>query len=170
MVNEASVAGCKAAFAALGALKEVNLQGSQETFVAAFREPQLRGSRGGPDRRLPRGLPRYILEVLFILAVGLVLLVAARARTAGSGGAIGVLALFVAAGFRMLPRSLCWWAARATSGSAPTRWSSSAPRCCGPGVTTLAEEDKPVRLPFSRELRLDGVWFRYPESGGRRPA
>ncbi len=164
VVNEASVAGYKAAFAALGALKEVNLQGSQKVFVAAFREPQLRGSRAGRTAAFLGALPRYVLEILFILAVGLVLLVAAVSGEQGSGGVLGVLALFVAAGVRMLPQVTIL-----VGSASSVRVGSDSVRLVREEVLRARRDHVPEQpdvdpLPFTRELRLDGVWFRYPEA------
>jgi ABC-type multidrug transport system fused ATPase/permease subunit len=164
VVNEASFAGYKAAFAALGALKEVNLQGSQEAFVAAFREPQLRGSRAARTAAFLGALPRYVLEILFILAVGLVLLVASLTEDQGSSGVLGVLALFVAAGFRMLPQ------VTVLVGSASSvRVGADSVELVRAEVLRARHNQVPEqvdveRLPFTRELRLDGVSFRYPGS------
>ncbi len=164
-MNEASVAGWKAAFSALGALKEVNLRGSQEIFVAAFEDAQIRGARAGRMATFLGSLPRYILEVLFILAVGLVLLAGTVQGAAGSGGALGVLALFVAAGFRLLP-SITGLVGEHEQhpGRQRRRRHRARARCCGRAATDRRPARRRSPLPFTRELRLDGVTFRYPGS------
>jgi ABC-type multidrug transport system fused ATPase/permease subunit len=164
VMNEASMAGFKAAFSALGALKEVNLRGSQQKFVEAFRQPQLRGSEAGRTAAFLGSLPRYILEVLFIIAIGLVLLIGAADGSAGTSGALGVLAVFVAAGFRLLPSisSLVASSSNVRVGAA----SVAIVRAEVLRAREFSVDDgpPPARLPFERELRLDAITFRYPSS------
>ena len=164
MINEASMAGWKAAFAALGALKEVNLRGSQETFVAAFREPQLRGAEAGRAASFLGSLPRYILEVLFISAVGLVLLVGALGGQAGSGGALGVLAVFVAAGFRLLPSITGLVASTSNVRVGADSVQIVRAEVLQARTSHPSEEPAGPPLPFADELRLEGVFFRYPDT------
>lgn len=102
LLNASSIRGWRAAFAALGAMKEVNLRGSQAFFVDGYRDAQLQGAHAGRLAGFISGLPKYILEIFFIVAVGLVLLVNASTESQSSA-ALGLIALFVAAGFRLLP-------------------------------------------------------------------
>jgi ABC-type multidrug transport system, ATPase and permease components len=90
-----------AAFAALGGIKEIKVRNSQTFFVDRFREAALRGAHASRTAEILGGLPRYLLEILFILAVGVFLLLGTD--TIGSGSTLGILSLFVAAGFRVLP-------------------------------------------------------------------
>ena len=160
VMNEASVAGYKSAFAALGAVKEIILRGSQPVFVERFESSQLRGAYAGRTASFLGALPKYMLEILFILAIGIIVLASPRAD---GGNQLGMVALFVTAGFRLLP-SVTSLMANATS----VRVGASA-------LDTVHEEvmaaraqtgssgvaDGPVTR-FASELRVDGVWFRYP--------
>lgn len=98
---ESSQAAWRTALAALGGIKEVNLRGSEAFFVGRYRAASMRGAQSGRVAEFLSGLPRYILEILFIIAVGLFLLFGTNAQAGGS--TLGVLSLFVAAGFRVLP-------------------------------------------------------------------
>ncbi|WP_170219221.1 ABC transporter ATP-binding protein [Nocardioides litoris] len=97
----ASMEGYRTAFTAMGAAKELQLRGTQRDFVGRYEEAQLRGASAGRTATFITGLPRYLLEILFVIAIGVVALLGAREDS--QGGPIGLLALFVAAGFRMLP-------------------------------------------------------------------
>ncbi|MCK0110531.1 ABC transporter ATP-binding protein/permease [Ornithinimicrobium sp. F0845] len=99
---EASSAAYRTAFAALGAIKEAKLRGSQPFFVERYREASLRGAYASRTAGFISAIPRYLLEILFILAVGLLLL-SSTLLADGAGEGLGVLALFVAAGLRALP-------------------------------------------------------------------
>ena len=163
-MNDASVAGWKAAFAALGALKEVNLRGAQEVFVDAYREAQLAGSRAGRVAAVLGSLPRYILEVLFILAIGVVLTAGALNGSGGSAGPLGVLAVFVAAGFRLLP-SITGFVGSISN----IRVGADSVDIVRAEVLRAREHpaeqlDDGPPLPFRHTLELRDVTFRYPAS------
>lgn len=102
VMTEAYLQGYKTALGALSALKEIALRRDQTFFVSRYREAQLEGARASRLANFIGGLPRYLLEVLFIIAIGLVVLIGSGSGSGGKG-TIGLLALFVAAGFRLLP-------------------------------------------------------------------
>ena len=161
--SQAAEGAWRTAFAALGGIKELMLRGTQEHFVDAYRSESMRGARATRLRELLGGLPRYLLEILFILGVGLVLFT--NMLTAGSAAtpdAVGLLALFVAAGFRVLP-------------SVTGLLGNVASYKYGAGFLAIvhaevlaarkiesATELRGSPLVFSDELRVDHVSFRYP--------
>lgn len=100
---EASSAAYRTAFAALGGIKEAKLRGSQSFFVGSYREAALRGELAGRLAGFISGAPRYLLEILFILALGGMLVAGTTVSTGEIAGGVGVMALFVAAGLRALP-------------------------------------------------------------------
>lgn len=160
VMTAASVGAWRTAFAALGGIKELHIRGTQEHFVHNYYTASMRASQAGRVAAFLGMLPKYILEILFILAVGLVLLVS----TASSGGSVvGLLALFVAAGFRALPSvtgllgSLSGIKVGAASLDVIHDEVMAARR--------LADQPRQVAsaLPFDRELRLEDVTFRYPD-------
>src|SRR5829696_5783931 len=75
-MNEATVGAWRTAFAALGGIKELHIRGTQEHFVHNYRTASLEATDAGRIANFLGGLPKYILEILFILAVGLIMLVA----------------------------------------------------------------------------------------------
>lgn len=97
----ASKDGYSTALAALGGIKELNLRDTQAHFVERYREASLRGAYAGRTAEFLGGLPKYVLEILFIIAVGVFFVFGADSRNAGS--TVGLLSLFVAGGFRVLP-------------------------------------------------------------------
>lgn len=153
-----------AAFAALGGIKEIKLRNTQSFFVTRFREAATRGARASRTAEILGGLPRYLLEILFILGVGMFLLLTADGL--GSGSTIGVLSLFVAAGFRVLP-SITGLLGNLSSFryGAPYLDILHAEVLASREVEAVAEPAGPP-LPFAHLLELDGVTFRYP--GGDR--
>ena len=101
---DAAQGAWRTAFAALGGIKELKLRGTHDHFIHQYEVESMRGAGAMRTREMLGGLPRYLLEIVFILAIGLILLT--NMLTNGSGSApenVGLLALFVAAGFRVLP-------------------------------------------------------------------
>ncbi|UZJ24961.1 ABC transporter ATP-binding protein/permease [Rhodococcus antarcticus] len=167
VMTDASLRGFRTAFAALGAVKEVKLRGTQAHFVDNFREAQLRGAYAGRTAGFLAALPKYILEILFIVAVGLVLVLGSRGD-GGTGNAVGLIALFVAAGFRLLP-SVSTLLTNASS----VRIGNDALRIVHAEVRAQTDDHGVFALPvlegtstttFNDRLTVEGVHFRYPGS------
>ena len=153
----------RTAFAALGGLKEVTLRGTQEHFVHAYETASMRGAHANRLREVLGGLPRYLLEILFILAVGLVLLLGTMGPAAGgSAPPVGVLALFVAAGFRVLP-SITGILGSISSVRFGAQFTglAHAEIVAAREAVQVAEAPGPP-LPFTDEIRVEDVSFRYP--------
>lgn len=102
VMAEASKTAWQWVFAAFGSLREGHVRRSQPFFVRHYENVSLRAAHAQRVASFLNTLPRYLMEILFILAVGLLLLTSA-ASGQGQSGAVGLLALFVAAGFRLLP-------------------------------------------------------------------
>lgn len=162
---DASLAGWRTAFAALGGIKELNVRGSQEHFVERYEAAQLRGARAGRVSSFLGALPRYMLEILFIIAIGLVLLVGVLTGAgASSGGTLGLLAVFVAAGFRILP------AVTGLLGSA-SNIKVGAPsldlvhrEVIAARARAVAPEASTQALAFHDVLRVEDLGFTYPDT------
>src|SRR5699024_3426121 len=90
---EASAAAYRTAFAALGGMKEAKLRGSQSFFVDRYWVASHRGARAERTAGFISTAPRYLLEILFILAIGAMLLGGTAIATGESVGGVGVLAL-----------------------------------------------------------------------------
>ena len=162
-MNEATFGAWRTSLAALGGIKELHIRGTQRHFVTRYRDVSFEASDAGRVASFLGSLPKYLLEILFILAVGIIMLLAGTSGGAGSGSTVGLLALFVAAGFRVLPSvtGLLGSITNIRVGTAALdlvhqevmaeRARQRAPRIVGPP------------MPFTQALVLDDVSFRYPE-------
>ncbi len=162
-LTTSSKAGYHAFLSALGGLKEIVLRGSHRHFTEAYERASYRGAEAARRATFYAFLPRYVLEILFILAVGLILLLG---RSGGLGGALATLAVFVAAGLRVLPSlsALLGAVSNVRVGSASlelVRDEVLAARSGRPGGGDANAAGVP--LPFEREIRVEGVTFRYPD-------
>jgi ABC-type multidrug transport system fused ATPase/permease subunit len=89
------------AFQALGGVKEIKVRQRGQHFLDAYGRARMEFALARSSSGFLAELPRYILEIVFILGVALV---AAAVYAANSGPkALSMVALFVAAGFRLLP-------------------------------------------------------------------
>jgi ABC-type multidrug transport system fused ATPase/permease subunit len=164
VMTDASERAWHHALAALFGLRELQLRGSQETFIARYMTVSETGWRAARVAVFLGSLPRHLLEILFILAVGVVIVF--TSNQGGSGSTVGLLALFVAAGFRILPSvtSLLGSLSQVRVGSASlevVRAEVAAARAAERLRLTPVVEPP---LDLSRELRVENVTFRYPTS------
>lgn len=145
----------------LGGVKEIIVRHDAETFAARF--AKARTNLVQIERRLGflGEVPRYVLELSFI--TGVALLVVSTLAIQGPGAAVTSIAVFIAAGFRLLPGIVRMIAA------------ASSVRAGIPGLElVLADLPGYVRLkperredeptPLTGDLVLEGVSFRYPGS------
>jgi ABC-type multidrug transport system fused ATPase/permease subunit len=165
---QAAADAWRSALGALGGRKESKLRSSEEFFVEKYREASLRGAVAGRHAEFMNSLPRYILEILFIVAIG-VILVANTVLAGGAGGfsgGIGMLALFVAAGFRVLPTITVLIGAISN-----LRFGMPYLDLVHEDMTTMDElpprRESQTTMTFNHELRLENLSFRYPGSDRR---
>lgn len=151
----------RSAMTALGALKEIQLRSAQGPFVQQYETAVRRAAQAHRVSGFVAALPRYVLEVLFIVAVGISIVL-----TAGSddGATLALLGVFVAAGFRVLP------ALTGLLGNISTiKVSEESARLVARDWRT-AEADAPRSdaqpLPFEHELVVSEVSFEYPGAAG----
>lgn len=103
-VLESSQLMSKASLQSLTAVKEIKLRHAHGPFVASFSEASNQGARAGVTASLLNDVPKYFLEIVFIVGVGLL---AIGATSSGSPEkAVTLLGIFVAAGTRILPSSV----------------------------------------------------------------
>lgn len=88
----------------LTAVKEIKLRRAHAQFVDEFRRASARGAEAGVTTSLLADLPKYFLEIVFVLGVGVLAVVATTGASAVEG--LVLLGLFVAAGTRILPSSV----------------------------------------------------------------
>lgn len=163
-LSEASVASWRTAFAALGGIKELNIRGTQEHFVQSYREAATQAARANRMATYLNGLPRQVLEILFILGIGLVLAVSmAASATPTSGTSLGMLALFVAAGFRILPAITGLLGASSNIKVGARALDIVHKEVVAARATSPHSSRDGSRLPFNQALRAESISFRYPD-------
>ena len=151
----------KAAFAALGGIKELKVRNTQAVFIERHREAAERGAHASRTAEILSALPRYLLEILFILAVGVFLVLSTR--DLGIGSTIGVISLFVAAGFRVLP-SITALLSHLSNFRFGVPYVGILHHEVLKSREIEAQSEKPgPPLQFADELHLEGLSFRYPD-------
>lgn len=151
--------------AALGALKEIQLRGSQQHFVDAYADATRQAALAQRTTGFLSAMPKYVMEILFILAVGVIL---ATGAVGGQGGGSGlaVLALFVAGGFRALPAISALLGAISTMrvGLPSVDLVRGELARAAAAERTAMPVDTGREVTFSKELRAEAVSFRYPDA------
>ena len=101
---ESSKAVSKSSLQSLTAVKEIKLRHAHKPFVDTFATASDKGARAGVTASLLGEIPKYFLEIVFIVGVGLLAVGAATGNS--SGDSLTLLAIFVAAGTRILPSAV----------------------------------------------------------------
>ena len=101
---DASRAVAKSSLQSLTAVKEIKLRRAQRPFVETFTEASRQGARASATASLLGEIPKYFLEIVFIVGVGMLAVGAASAGTSAAG--LTLLGIFVAAGTRILPSAV----------------------------------------------------------------
>lgn len=102
--REASQAISRSSLQPLTAVKEIKLRRAHQPFIESFREANIRGAEAAVSASILTDIPKYFLEIVFILGVGVLAVVATTGASAEEG--LVLLGLFVAAGTRVLPSSV----------------------------------------------------------------
>lgn len=97
------LAAYRATFEALAGAKEIKVRGTEAAFVEEFAAARHASGRAGARAAFLGELPRFVLEMLFLIVVMIVAVIVWV--TQAPGGALTSLGLFVVAGIRMLPTS-----------------------------------------------------------------
>lgn len=142
--------------------RETRLTSSANRFVETFKAAKLRGAHAGRQTGIMSDIPRYLLEVVFILAIigvaGIMILTGEQAQT------IPVLGVFAAASMRVLPILT-----RATANVATMRTGSAGLRILIDVLDGLRTEgvydESPRSLErFDGDVELRHVSFHYPDA------
>jgi ABC-type multidrug transport system fused ATPase/permease subunit len=100
----ATQATSKITLQALGAGKEIKLRRAHAMFVDGYFGARMEGARARASSTLLSELPKYLLEIVFVLGIGM-LAVGVTATTSSQSGLV-LLGVFVAAGSRILPSAV----------------------------------------------------------------
>ena len=98
---QASLLQFKSAIHAIGGVKEIQLRRNGEYFVGDFAKNKKEAAEAQRVATALGEFPKYALEILFVL--GMALMAVVVFATSGGQSAVPTLALFLAAGTRMLP-------------------------------------------------------------------
>jgi ABC-type multidrug transport system fused ATPase/permease subunit len=152
----------RSAFHALGGVKEIKVRQRTAHFVDEY---EVNRQSFGSAKRVVQFLtdiPRYVLEVVFY--VGVALLTVMVYQGTSSDQVVAELALFVAAGFRVLPSMIRMLSS--VSGVRTGRRGLDlviSDLRAFPGADRSPQADE-ARLPLTEHLRFDHAWFRYPNT------
>ena len=98
---EASQATGRASLQSLSAAKEIKLRSAHEQFVEGYHQARTRGAKARAASAMLQELPKYILDIVFVLGIGLLAVIATSTNSTQS--LLVLLGVFVAAGSRILP-------------------------------------------------------------------
>jgi ATP-binding cassette, subfamily B, bacterial PglK len=160
LLFESNLSVYRSSTEALGGVKEIKLRGSHEFFLDRYRGGRHDLGRATRSRVFFIELPKHVMEIVFILGVGIMTIIVFRGEP--SAQALSLLALFAAAGFRMLPNIV-----RALGSLTMVRSSRQAVDMVlddyrDAVLFTDTYESRP-RLPIQRDLVVENVTFRYAD-------
>ncbi|MGB4135536.1 MAG: ABC transporter ATP-binding protein [Microbacterium sp.] len=151
---------------AFDGFREARLTASGTAFVDGYRDARRRGARAQRTLSVLSELPKYLLEIGFIVAiVGIAgILFATNPGEGGKEHVLSVLAVFAAASLRALPTMN-----RITATFAVIRGGQAGLRIVSEAAWELARgpqhrEAPRTGEPFQGDIELRGVSFRYPDA------
>lgn len=162
LVGATYMAG-RTALQSLGGIREIKLRNEQEVFVDAFMHHREVVGEANRTSSFISEMPKYALEILFILGVGIMTVAAYSGNDPEA--ALGILAVFAVAGFRLIPSTV-----RLLGSVNVVRNGLPSLDLIEPDIEGARRDrkDRVVRtldrLPFHQDLVLDDVSFRYPDS------
>lgn len=164
ILSEQGMRSIKTASQALGGVKEVKIRNRHAFFVDQYSEARYEMAKAKRLASFLTEFPKYVLEVIFITGVGLLSLVVVTRNT--SDDVLALLALFVAAGFRLLPSLVKMMASYSSirTGRKGFDLVVSDLLAFPETLDTLDADFDPEPMPITRGLVVDEVSFSYPSS------
>ncbi len=160
VLNEQSMRSLKTANQALGGVKEVKIRNRHAYFVTQYSEARHEMAKAKRLVSFLTEFPKYVLEVIFITGVGLLSLVVVVRST--SQDVLGLLALFVAAGFRLLPSLIKMMASFSTIRTGRKGFDLVvADLIAFPDTAADHSEFDPEPMPIEHQLMVDDISFSY---------
>jgi ABC-type multidrug transport system fused ATPase/permease subunit len=159
---EAGKAAFEAAIHSFGGIEEIQIRHAQAHFAGRYARASLTGSMAGRVSSFLSELPKYLMEILFVVGLGLIIL---ASRGDNGGGLFATVAVLAAAAFRVLPSMTRIITALATIRSGePSRRMLMAELLdeadMGPAAIRAAE---PGRLNFTRDIVFEEVAYQFPD-------
>lgn len=153
----------KTALHALGGIKEIKLRHEGEAFVARYYAERVRAAGAVRVLTFVGELPKYVLEILFVIGMGIVTALAYAQEDPQR--ALGTVALVGVAGFRILPSVVRMMASINTVRGAMPALDVIEPDLLAANRSRLVTARAPaVRLPLRSQIELSDVHFRYEGS------
>ncbi len=164
ILSEQSMRSLKASSQALAGVKEVKIRNRQSYFVAQYEAARYEMAKAKRLSSFLNEFPKYVLEVIFITGVGLLSLIVVTRST--SEDVLALLALFVAAGFRLLPSLVKMLASYGSIRTGRRGFELVVNDLLAfPDARVPESVDfNPEPMPITRELLVDAVSFSYASS------
>jgi ABC-type multidrug transport system fused ATPase/permease subunit len=166
---------------ALRTYREVVVSNRRGLYVARFQGLRWEAARVQSDLSFLGQIPKYVFEVALIVGAGL--LAASQLFTKDLTAAVAVIAVFLAAGSRVVPSMLRFQSAaitlRSASGQAAPTFAlarelsavNSATESTGEVApldpVAIADQLRRGHTDFEPNVSVSGVWLAYPGSGAR---
>lgn len=163
VLNEQAIEAFKASHQALGSVKEVTISQRQEHFVSTYRDARITMAKAKRTSAFLGEFPKYVLEVIFIVGVG-ILSVTIVARST-SQDVLALLALFIAAGFRLLPSLVRMMASYSAMRIGRKGFDLVvADLAAFPADGSRDRDFDPAEITFEQELSVEDLSFTYRAS------
>ncbi|MGQ4575818.1 ABC transporter ATP-binding protein [Dermabacteraceae bacterium P7006] len=158
-IMDSSVQGYVAALDGLAGYKEITLRHTEDYFIKRYSVAAHRSAAANATAEFYITIPKFLLEILFISAVGILLLY--MFLVGDQSQAVGAMALLVAAGFRLLPNVSAVISAvnNVRLGSESLDIISRENELVAAG--SVAAKRPANKLEYSRDITLEDVCFRY---------
>ncbi len=149
----------RAALQAIGGFKEIRIRGTAPHFVNAYEASRREAAQARRVVGFLTELPKHAMEILFVLGIGVMTAAVFWQNTTGS--ALAMLALFAAAGFRVLPSVV-----RALSGANTMRSGLPSLRVVADDLRAAEEMEprlsrSPGRTTLDHVIAVESVGFAY---------
>lgn len=161
-ITDANLVAMRYALQSFGGIKEIKLRNEQDIFVGVYAEAKMDSAMQGRIITFLADFPKYAMETLFVIGIGAMTAVVFAQEPSAS--ALGILALFAVAGFRVMPGTVRMVASLNTI------------RSGSPALDLVENDVKKMRatpperivvseaLPLVKELELSSVGFRYDDA------
>lgn len=158
----ASKAGYKAALHALGGIREIIVRGSQRHFIDEYEDSQSRAARASRDGNFYGSLPRYLLELLFV--IGITILILVTMRVSGGEEMMATIAVLGAASFRVLPSiSSLLGALNTMRMGLPGLEDLTRDLACAEALHVERSSTSEAALTLHEDITVDHLSFRYED-------
>lgn len=147
----------------LGGIRDVLIDGTQETYCAIYRDADQLLRRAQARNTFAITSPRYIMEMMGIIMIA-VLAYSLALREGGVAASLPVLGALALGAQRLLPVLQQGYSALATIFGAEASMRDGL-ELLEQAMPDNVYEGSPPVLPFERDIRMENVGFKYSEDG-----